>query len=78
LTGLRIGLQRGSSTAAAFCRRGRACAHQSKEVDVPGKKHGPSVEKPKTYEALKKRGMSESRAARIGNARANKSKGKSK
>jgi hypothetical protein len=43
---------------------------------VPGKKHGPSVKKPKTYEALKKKGMSKSRAARISNAQANKQKSK--
>ena len=47
-------------------------------MDLPGKKHGPSVKKPKTYEALKKKGMSKSRAARISNAQANKQKSKSK
>jgi hypothetical protein len=41
---------------------------------VPGKKPGPSIKKPKTYEALKKKGMSKSRAARISNAQANKSR----
>jgi hypothetical protein len=41
---------------------------------VPGKQHGPSVKKPKTYEALKKKGMSKSRAARISNAQAKKSR----
>ena len=41
---------------------------------MPGKKHGPSVKKPKTYEALKKKGMSKSRAARISNAQAGKQK----
>lgn len=40
---------------------------------MPGKKPGPSVKKPKTYEALKKKGMSKSRAARISNAQAKKS-----
>jgi len=35
---------------------------------LPGKKHGPSVKRPKTYEALKKKGMSKARAARISNA----------
>jgi hypothetical protein len=50
-----------------------------KEVcSLPGKKHGPSVKKPKTYEALKKKGMSKSRAARISNAQANKEKSKSR
>ncbi|HLJ21293.1 MAG TPA: hypothetical protein VKU84_13895 [Stellaceae bacterium] len=41
---------------------------------MPGKSHGPSVKKPKTYEALKKKGMSKSRAARISNAQAKKGK----
>jgi len=43
---------------------------------VPGKKHGPAIKKPKTYEALKKKGMSKSRAARISNAQASKQKAK--
>jgi len=42
--------------------------------NVPGKKHGPAVKKPKTYEALRDKGMSKSRAARISNAQAKKSK----
>jgi hypothetical protein len=41
---------------------------------VPGKSPGPSIKKPKTYEALKKKGMSKSRAARISNAQAAKKK----
>jgi hypothetical protein len=41
-----------------------------------GKKPGPSVKKPKTYEALKDKGMSKERAAKISNAQANKEKGK--
>jgi hypothetical protein len=41
---------------------------------LPGKKHGPSVKKPKTYEALKKKGTNKSRAARISNAQAKKSR----
>ena len=41
---------------------------------MPGKKHGPSIKKPKTYEALKEKGMSKSRAARISNAQASKKK----
>jgi len=43
-------------------------------VALPGKKHGPAIKKPKTYEALKKKGMSKSRAARISNAQAKKSR----
>jgi hypothetical protein len=48
----------------------------SKEVFVmpKGKKPGPSVKKPKTYEALKDKGMSKERAAKISNAQAGKQK----
>jgi hypothetical protein len=45
-------------------------------TNVPGKKHGPAVKKPKTYEALKKKGMSKTRAAKISNAQASKQKAK--
>ena len=41
---------------------------------MPGKKPGPSIKKPKTYEALKKKGMSKARGARISNAQAKKSR----
>ena len=42
---------------------------------MPGqKKPGPSVKKPKTYEALRDKGMSKERAAKISNAQANKQK----
>ena len=51
---------------------------QEEVRSLPGKKPGPSVKKPKTYEALKKKGMSKSRAARISNAQANKQKGRHK
>lgn len=44
---------------------------------MPGKKHGSSVKKPATYEALKRKGMSKQRAARISNAQAKKSHKKS-
>jgi hypothetical protein len=44
-----------------------------KEERVPGKKPGPSIKRPKTYEALKKKGMSKTRAAKISNAQAKKS-----
>ena len=40
---------------------------------MPGQKTpGPSVKKLKTYEALKDKGMSKDRAAKISNAQANK------
>ncbi len=46
---------------------------------MPGKKkHGSSIKKPKTYEALKRKGMSKSRAAAISNAQAGKKKSRSK
>lgn len=49
------------------------------EVRMPGKKSpGPSVKKPKTYEALRDKGMSKERAAKISNAQAKKGKSKSK
>jgi hypothetical protein len=46
-----------------------------------GKSPGPSVKNPKTYEALRDKGMSKERAAKISNAQAGKKKsgrGKSK
>ena len=39
---------------------------------MPGKKHGPSVKNPDTYEALRDKGMSKERAAKISNAQKNK------
>lgn len=52
--------------------------HEQEVWSLPGKKkHASSIKKPKTYEALKKKGMSKSRAARISNAQANKKKSKS-
>lgn len=43
-----------------------------------GKDPGPSIKKPKVYEALKDKGMSKERAAKISNAQAKKSKSKKK
>lgn len=43
-----------------------------------GKKPGPSIKKPKTYEALKDKGMSKEKAARISNAQAKKKSSKKK
>jgi hypothetical protein len=46
---------------------------------MPKGKEGPGIKKPDTYEALREKGMSKERAAKISNAQANKqSKGKSK
>jgi hypothetical protein len=54
------------------------CSEDRRSAMPGGKKPGPSVKKPKTYEALKDKGMSKERAAKISNAQANKQKGKSK
>jgi hypothetical protein len=43
---------------------------------MPSKKHGKSIKNPDTYEALREKGMSKSRAARISNAQ--KKKGQDK
>jgi hypothetical protein len=42
-----------------------------------GKSAGPSVKKPDTYEALRDKGMSKERAAKISNAQAGKEQKKS-
>ena len=48
---------------------------------MPRGKEGPGIKKPDTYEALREKGMSKERAAKISNAQANKqskAKGKKK
>jgi hypothetical protein len=35
---------------------------------MPGKNHGKSIKNPRTYEALKRQGMSKSKAAAISNS----------
>jgi len=45
---------------------------------MPGKKHGPGVKNPDTYEALRDKGMSKERAAKISNAQKNKGQDKGK
>lgn len=35
---------------------------------MPGGRHGKSIKNPRTYEALKRKGMSKAKAARISNA----------
>lgn len=37
---------------------------------MPGRSPGPSIKRPRTYEALKKKGMSKTSAAKISNAQA--------
>lgn len=41
-----------------------------------GKKPGPSIKKPKVYEALRDEGMSKEKAAKISNAQAKRKKKK--
>jgi hypothetical protein len=43
---------------------------------VPAKKTAKSIKKPKTYEALKEKGLPKERAAKISNAQAAKKKKK--
>jgi len=47
-------------------------------VMVPGHQHGSSIKNPRVYEALKREGMSKTRAAKISNAAVGKGKGKGK
>lgn len=37
---------------------------------MPGHNHGASIKKPSTYEALRRKGMGKSKAAKISNAQA--------
>jgi hypothetical protein len=39
-----------------------------REVTMPGHDHGPSIKNPKIYEALRKKGLSKQRSARISNS----------
>lgn len=45
---------------------------------MPGKDPGPSIKKPKVYEALREKGMPKSKAAAISNAQAKKTGAKKK
>ena len=57
----------------------RGCGNAEEVRPVPKGKEGPGIKKPDTYEALRDKGMSKERAAKISNAQANKqSKGKAK
>jgi Rho termination factor, N-terminal domain len=46
----------------------------TKEADLPGRKHGPSIKDPEQYEALRRQGASKERAARISNESAGSSR----
>jgi hypothetical protein len=41
---------------------------------MPGSQHGPSIKKPKVYEALRRKGYSKKKAARISNSMRTKAK----
>lgn len=41
---------------------------------MPGKKHGPSIKNPDVYDALREKGMSKEKAARISNAQERRDK----
>lgn len=41
---------------------------------MPGSRHGPSIKRPKVYEALRRRGMSKTKAAKISNAGTSRAK----
>jgi hypothetical protein len=57
----------------------RGCGNPEEVRPVPKGKEGRGIKKPDTHEALRDRGMSKERAAKISNAQANKqSNGKSK
>ena len=45
---------------------------------MPGKRPGPSIKRPKVYEALKEKGYSKTSAAKISNAQVRKGKKKTK
>jgi hypothetical protein len=45
---------------------------------MPGHDHGPSIKKPKEYEALRDKGMSKGKAAAISNSDAKSKKGRTK
>jgi hypothetical protein len=55
-------------------RTGASGEARPRRCDMPKKGTGSSIKKPKTYEALKDKGMSKERAAKISNAQANTSK----
>lgn len=46
----------------------------TEEVAMPGKGPGPSIKRPRTYEALKRKGYSKTKSAKISNAQYNKAK----
>jgi hypothetical protein len=64
---------------AADSRRVTLARASRRDADMPGgKKPGPSIKKPDTYEALREKGMSKEKAAKISNAQAKKGKAKKK
>jgi hypothetical protein len=61
-------------SGAGYARRRRP---RIRRKPMPKKSSGSSIKKPDTYEALKDKGMSKERAAKISNAQAKKKGGKS-
>ena len=57
-------------------RQGTPASRPTEEVEMPGKKHGPSIKDPDQYEALRRKGTSNERAARISNESAGSSRSK--
>ncbi|AHJ88571.1 hypothetical protein Jolie1_071 [Mycobacterium phage Julie1] len=68
--GTRASLRRGRATVA---RRGHGGPHLSRRGggNLTFGRHGPSVKKDNTYEALRRKGYSKEKAARIANAQHN-------
>lgn len=57
----------------AFCGLKRSAVASKEGYLMPGKKYA-SIKRPKVYEALKREGMSKSKAAAISNAQAKKTR----
>jgi hypothetical protein len=45
---------------------------------MPGHSHGPSIKNPRVYEALKRKGYSKTKAAKISNAQRKRKRGKAR
>lgn len=76
-----LGPPPGYSDERPDCHR---CIHQElheppsiREGRMPGKDHGPSIKKPRIYEALRRKGMSKTKAAKISNSKWGRRKKKS-
>lgn len=45
---------------------------------MPGRRHGPSIKRPKVYEALRRKGYGKTKAAKISNSLSSRKGGKRK